>query len=163
MGNIMRWIDRNLEAALGGLLLAGVVGLITVQVVMRYVFQNSLSWSEELTLWCFIWFIWFGISYAFKERKHVRVTFFQDLLPEKIRKYLDIIIDVTIVIFLLMMTYESYKLMTLPYVMSQTSVVLNLPIPLLYASAPIGSLLSVFRIVQHYSKALQTSAVPLEV
>lgn len=163
MGSVIRWIDRNLETALGGFLLAGVVGLIAVQVVMRYVFQNSLSWSEELTLWCFIWFIWFGISYAFKERKHVRVTLFQDLLPQKVRKYLDIIIDVTIVIFLLMLTYESYKLMTLPYVLSQTSVVLNLPIPLLYASAPIGSLLSVFRIVQHYSKALRTSAVPLEV
>ncbi len=66
---MMKWLNDNLEAALGGLLLAGIVILITVQVVMRYVFQNALSWSEELTLWTFIWFIWIGIAYAFKEKK----------------------------------------------------------------------------------------------
>ncbi|MEH6534014.1 MAG: TRAP transporter small permease [Photobacterium frigidiphilum] len=154
----MKWLNDNLEAALGGALLAGVVLLITVQVIMRYVFQNALSWSEELTLWTFIWFIWFGISYAFKERKHVKVTFFQDLLPSKAKATLEVLIDIAIVVFLLTMTYQSYKLISLPYVLSQKSVVLNLPIAILYASAPVGSLLSVFRITQFYlTKPTQTS------
>ena len=65
---------------------------------------------------------------------------------------MDIVIDAAMVIFLLIMVYQSIKLMTLPYVTAQTSVVLNLPIPLLYASAPLGSLLSIFRIIQHYKK-----------
>ncbi|NOI26440.1 TRAP transporter small permease [Vibrio mediterranei] len=160
---MMKWLNDNLEAALGGLLLAGIVILITVQVVMRYVFQNALSWSEELTLWTFIWFIWIGIAYAFKERKHVKVTFFQDLLPAKAKRVLEILIDVAIVAFLLTMAYQSYKLITLPYVLSQKSVVLNLPIAIMYASAPIGSLLSVFRIIQFYVvKPTQTSS-PVEV
>ncbi|WP_391089841.1 TRAP transporter small permease subunit [Vibrio sp. NH-UV-68] len=147
---MVKWLDDNLESALGGLLLAGIVILITVQVVMRYVFQNALSWSEELTLWTFIWFIWIGIAYAFKERKHVKVTFFQDLLPPKVKRVLEIMIDVAIIVFLLTMTYQSYKLITLPYVLSQKSVVLNLPIAIMYSSAPVGSLLSVFRIIQFY-------------
>lgn len=147
---MVKWLDNNLESALGGLLLAGIVILITVQVVMRYVFQNALSWSEELTLWTFIWFIWIGIAYAFKERKHVKVTFFQDLLPPKVKRVLEIMIDVAIIVFLLTMTYQSYKLITLPYVLSQKSVVLNLPIAIMYSSAPVGSLLSVFRIIQFY-------------
>ena len=146
----MKWLNDNLEAALGGALLAGVVLLITVQVIMRYVFQNALSWSEELTLWTFIWFIWIGISYAFKERKHVKVTFFQDLLPIKAKAALEVVIDISVIVFLLIMTYQSYKLISLPYVLSQKSVVLNLPIAILYASAPVGSLLSVFRIIQFY-------------
>ncbi|CDT80285.1 C4-dicarboxylate transport system (Permease small protein) [Vibrio coralliirubri] len=154
----MKWLNDNLEAALGGALLAGVVLLITVQVIMRYVFQNALSWSEELTLWTFIWFIWIGISYAFKERKHVKVTFFQDLLPLKAKAALEVVIDISVIVFLLIMTYQSYKLISLPYVLSQKSVVLNLPIAILYASAPVGSLLSVFRIIQFYvAKPAQTS------
>ncbi|MEL0607570.1 TRAP transporter small permease subunit [Vibrio echinoideorum] len=154
----MKWLNDNLEAALGGALLAGVVLLITVQVIMRYVFQNALSWSEELTLWTFIWFIWIGISYAFKERKHVKVTFFQDLLPIKAKAALEVVIDISVIVFLLIMTYQSYKLISLPYVLSQKSVVLNLPIAILYASAPVGSLLSVFRIIQFYvAKPAQTS------
>lgn len=147
----MKWLNNNLEAALGGALLAVIVLLIMLQVIMRYVFENSLSWSEELTLWSFVWFIWLGISYAFKQRKHVKVTFFQDLLPDKVKQKLEVLIDIMIVCFLLIMTYQSYKLITLPYVLSQNSVVLNLPIAILYASAPVGSVLSVFRIIQHYA------------
>ncbi|OIN08933.1 TRAP transporter small permease [Oceanisphaera psychrotolerans] len=162
MKAMIRWLDRNLEAMLGGTLLAGIVFLITTQVVMRYVFGNALSWSEELTLWSFIWFIWLGISYAFKERKHVKVTFFPDLLPKKFGNGLEVVIDVMIVIFLLMMTYQSYKLISLPYVLTQQSVVLNMPIPVLYASAPIGSLLSVFRIVQHHVKKFSGHPTPVE-
>lgn len=161
--NTMKWLNENFEAALGALLLAGIVILITIQVVMRYVFQNALSWSEELTLWTFIWFIWIGIAYAFKERKHVKVTFFQDLLPNKVKKVLEVIIDITIVIFLLVMTYQSYKLITLPYVISQKSVVLNLPIAIMYASAPVGSLLSVFRIIQFYAVNKTKVTSPVEV
>ncbi|MGR5499289.1 TRAP transporter small permease [Vibrio chaetopteri] len=159
----MKWLNENLEGAVGALLLAAIVILITIQVIMRYVFQNALSWSEELTLWTFIWFIWVGIAYAFKERKHVKVTFFQDLLPEKIKKYLEVIIDIAIVAFLLTMTYQSYKLITLPYVLSQKSVVLNLPIAVMYASAPVGSLLSVFRIVQFYVVNRTKVSSPVEV
>ena len=55
---VVSWMDEYLEAGLASLLLAVIVTLITVQVVMRYVMQNSLSWSEELTLWLFVWFIW---------------------------------------------------------------------------------------------------------
>lgn len=160
---MMKWLNDNLEAAIGGLLLMGIVILITVQVVMRYVFQNSLSWSEELTLWTFIWFIWIGIAYAFKERKHVKVTFFQDLLPDNAKKIIEILIDIAIVIFLLTMTYQSYKLITLPYVLSQKSVVLNLPIAIMYASAPVGSLLSVLRIIQFYAVKKANVSSPVEV
>ncbi|MEZ9865125.1 TRAP transporter small permease [Vibrio breoganii] len=162
MKKTIKWMDDHLEAALGSALLAGVVLLITLQVVMRYVFENALSWSEELTLWTFIWFIWFGISYAFKERKHVKVTFFQDLMPKKVKAVMEVVIDIMIIAFLLTMAYQSYKLMSLPYVMSQKSVVLNLPIPLLYASAPVGSLLSVYRIAQHYVKKSCAKPLPVE-
>ncbi len=157
MKSFIRWVDGHLEAALGGALLAGIVGLISIQVVMRYVFENALSWSEELTIWFFIWFIWLGISYAFKERKHVKVSFFQNMLSKKVLAVLELVIDIIIVAFLLKMSFEAYKLMTLPYVVTQKSVVLNLPIPILYASAPVGALLSVMRIIQFHLKKLTFS------
>ena len=34
------------------------VALVFVQVIMRYVFSNSLSWSEELARYLFLWQIW---------------------------------------------------------------------------------------------------------
>lgn len=51
---------NSLEAHLLVISLAFTTLLIFVQVVMRYVFNNSLSWSEELARYVFIWQIWLG-------------------------------------------------------------------------------------------------------
>ncbi len=163
MRDSISWLNRHLESALGSILLAAIVVFISLQVIMRYVVGSALSWSEELTLWTFIWFIWIGISYAFKERRHVKVSFFLDFLPTALKLWVEHLLDAVIILFLLSLAYQSYKLMTLPYVASQTSVVLGLPIPWLYASAPIGSLLSVFRLSQNLIQSFRQDNSNLEV
>lgn len=151
---VLSWLDENLEAAFAAALLASIVFFIIAQIFMRYVVGNSLSWTEETILWAFVWFIWIGISYAFKERRHVKVTVFVDFLPDKIKMALEVLIDLLIILFFVILIWQSYKLITLPYVLSQKSVVLNLPISLLYASAPIGALLSVYRVSQNVHRNL---------
>jgi TRAP-type C4-dicarboxylate transport system permease small subunit len=46
----------------------------------------------------------------------------------------------------------------MPFVVNQTSVVLGLPIPILYASAPVGAGLSAIRVVQHLLRTLRLIA-----
>jgi len=36
--------------------------LVFIQVVMRYVFSNSLSWSEEMARFIFLWLSWIGAA-----------------------------------------------------------------------------------------------------
>ncbi len=151
---ILRWFDEHLESALAAALLAVIVAFISAQIFMRYVFNSPLSWTEEAVLWTFVWFIWIGISYAFKERRHVRVTVFVDLFPQGFKKAVEMSVDVLIVIFFIVLTWHSYKLITLPYVLAQKSVVLNMPIAFLYMSAPVGALLSVFRVSQHILRTI---------
>ena len=94
----IRWLDRNLEGVLAGTLLAGVVLLISFNVFMRYVLEASLSWGEELTLWIFVWFVWLAASYAFRHRKHVRITVFRNFLGTRGQLWLDIIADLLILV-----------------------------------------------------------------
>ena len=47
--------------------------LVFVQVVMRYIFQNSLSWSEELARYLFLWLSWIGASYAVRDAKRAQI------------------------------------------------------------------------------------------
>ncbi len=147
---VVRWLDRNLEGALASLLLAIIVLLISGNVFMRYVLNASTSWGEELTLWIFVWFVWLATSYAFLHRKHVRITFVRDMLGVRAQIWLDAIVDLLILIFLAVLVYQCIKLINLPFVASQTSVVLGLPIPILYASAPVGASLSFIRVLQHF-------------
>src|SRR5665648_198612 len=56
------------------------VVLIFYQVVMRYVFNNSSSWTEELSRYLFIWMSWLGTSLSARENKHIRVELLETAL-----------------------------------------------------------------------------------
>lgn len=156
----IKWIDANLERTLAALLLAFIVLLISFNVIMRYVLNASLSWGEELTLWTFVWFIWIAVSYGFYKREHIRITVLRDLLGDRAQLVLDMIVDILVLAFLAIMIKECVQLMQMPFVAKQKSVVLGLPIPILYASAPVGGTLSSVRIVQHFLKTLARFRVP---
>ena len=55
--------------------LAIMVAVIFTNVVMRYIFNNSLSWSEEFARYLFVWFSWVGVSAGVKDNQHLRVEF----------------------------------------------------------------------------------------
>lgn len=151
----LNWLNLNLERILAAFCLAFIVTLISINVIMRYIFNASLSWGEEVILWSFIWFIWLAVSYGFQKREHIRITFIRDRFSLKIRFFINIFVDILILIFFAIMIYQCIDLMLKPFVAMQKSVVLRLPIPLLYASAPVGASLSSIRIIQHLWKSLK--------
>jgi len=157
---MFHWLDEYLEAGLAALLLAVIVTLITVQVFMRYVMQNSLSWSEELTLWLFVWFIWLATSYAFKRRAHVRVAVLDQIFSSRGQLILNIFNQLLIVGFLVVLVYQCFILMNMPFVAKQRSVVLGMPIQYFYASAPLGAALSLFRLTQNLYSDIKTLKIP---
>ena len=70
---VLKWLDANLEKYCCVVLMSVMTVIIFVQVVARYVFQNSLSWSEELARYIFIWLVYLGISYGCQMRKHIKI------------------------------------------------------------------------------------------
>ena len=156
--SLVKWIDLNIEKVLASTLLAAIVMLIFGNVFMRYVMNASLSWGEELTLWLFVWFVWLGVSYAFHTGDHVRITVLRDILSDRARLIADAVIAILVLGFLVILTIECIKLIMLPFVASQKSVVLGLPIPILYASAPVGAGLSAIRVTQHLFRTLRLIA-----
>lgn len=55
MKRIFHWLDENLEEFLLVIGLIAMTLIMGVQVFCRYVLGMSLSWSEELTRYIFIW------------------------------------------------------------------------------------------------------------
>lgn len=63
--------------------LAIMVIVIFTNVVMRYIFNNSLSWSEEFARYLFVWFSWIGVSAGVKDNEHLRVEILSMALAKK--------------------------------------------------------------------------------
>lgn len=86
---VFRLLDRFESFALATLL--AVMTVVTfVQVVARYVFNDSFTWALELTVVCFAWLIFLGISYGIRIGSHIGVDAFVRLLPPRIGRILAI-------------------------------------------------------------------------
>lgn len=79
---IVDFLDKTEEFILV-MMFALMVLVIFGQVIMRYVFNNSLSWSEELGKFLFVWISWFGISIGAKRKEHIKITMFVDKCSPK--------------------------------------------------------------------------------
>lgn len=67
MKKALQWLDENLEEVLLVIALAAMAVIMGIQVIARYIFGASLSWSEELTRYIFIWAGFLSVSYCTKK------------------------------------------------------------------------------------------------
>lgn len=85
MKRLMNWLDRFDHVAIL-ILLAGLVAVVFLQVVSRFVLKIPIEWSEELARFIFIWFCWLGSSYAAVKFHHIRITAHLRLLPARLAR-----------------------------------------------------------------------------
>ena len=84
---------------------AAMVAAIFLQIIMRFVFNNSLSWSEELGKFIFVWISWLGISIGERRREHIRITLIVDKLSVKWQKIFEIIANILLLGILFVTLY----------------------------------------------------------
>ncbi len=131
-------INRNLAVA--GMLVG--VTIAFVNVVLRYAFNESLTWAGELTNYAFIWGALFGAAYGFKRGIHIQVTILLEKLPPALAKAFMIFAHTISFIYLAVMAYFSYQLILILIDLNDISVELNIPswiptlvLPLSFAGA----------------------------
>ena len=128
--------------------LAFSVLLVFAQVVMRYVFQNSLSWSEELARYLFLWISWVGASFAVCERSHFRVEILPNMLCGRRRDYFELCVFAAWFAFCIFLTWQGGKATYFVWKRHQVSAALQIPIAFAYASVPVGAGLMSIRVWQ---------------
>jgi len=71
--SLLKLLDRWFEEIVCAVLIALMGCMIFVQVIMRYVFSNPLSWTDEIAVYCMVWSVYAGGALAVRERAHIRV------------------------------------------------------------------------------------------
>lgn len=89
---------------------AAMVVIIFIQVIMRYVFDNSLVWSEEFGKFMFIWITWLGISLGERYGEHIKITMLVDRLPFKIAQLCNILSEIIVIGICLVTFYYGVSL-----------------------------------------------------
>ena len=76
------------------LILAVMSCLVFLNVVLRYGFNSSISTTEEVSRYMFVWLTFLGAVLAFSENQHVNVTILTERLSHIKRKILYVFTDI---------------------------------------------------------------------
>lgn len=145
---MLKFLDKHLEESLLVILLSMMSLLIGAQVFMRYVMHDSLTWSEELARYCFIWATYLGVSCAVKHKAHICVEALTDKLPQAARHYATILSHVLFIVFAVMVMKEGYALTMKVFGFGQKSSAMGLPMGYVYLAPTVGFGLVIIRLLQ---------------
>lgn len=81
------------------LLFAFIVTVMLLSIFFRYVLNNSLSWTDEVIRFAFVWFVLLGAAIVFRDHAAIRVDVVTELLPSKWRGLLGTVSRCPIVAF----------------------------------------------------------------
>lgn len=141
-------IPDRFEEVLLVLLLISMTLVLGVQIIARYVFQNSLTWSEELVRYLFIWSAFLGVPYCINKGASLKVVQFIDYLPAKLKNIVLMIDRVLMVVFFAAIFVFGLLVVKNSFLNGQRSPALGLPMYVVYLSVVVGSGLAIIRVIE---------------
>lgn len=117
-------------------LLAAMIGLILFQILGRYVFNYSISWSEEAAIFVQVWIVMLGAGLAMRNRNHIGIDLVVARLPRTLRLVLKSTSFLLSAWFLIVLVAGSFGLISLGMIIKSTA--LQIPMAIPYAALPIG-------------------------
>lgn len=123
------------------------VVIIFAQVVARYALSNSLSWSEEIGRYIFVWMTFIGSAIAVRNKLHVALDMFVVRLPRSLQKLCLMISYVSMMIFTGVVVYGGYKFVLKGS--NQISAAMQLPMHYVYIVLPVGGGLIFFYLLKN--------------
>ena len=144
----LKWLDDNLEETILILLLICMVVIMGMQIVARYALNTSLSWSEELTQYLFVWSVFLSISYCVKKRISIKIEQFLNILPKKGQTGLRLLRHTLVFIFCLIMIPYCVTYVRQAIDLQATSAALHIPMYFIQSAPLVGFLLLTVRVFQ---------------
>ena len=147
---ILRWIDANAERAIILVSYVVMAGIIFVEVIRRFAFNQQAAWSSTIPIYLFLFVVWMGCSYNVRIRAHLRFDELRVRLPYT-AQYLCLCLDGLLwIVFSLVVVYftlEQVSLSRMNFSIVQGTD--NMMQWWFYAATPAAFMLLIFRVLQN--------------
>ena len=107
----VEWVEETIIAYM----LATMTGVAFLAVVVRRFFGGQVFgmqpsvWALELTLYIFLFFILFGMSYVLRKGVHIGIDVLVNLFPKRFRKVFNILASALTVLYALLLSRAGYQ------------------------------------------------------
>lgn len=144
----LKWIEENVEEFVMCILLIAMACIMFVQIICRFVFSNSLGWSEELTRYLFVWSTFLSISYCIRKNLSIRIDLIVESLPKTAKVIFYVIVDVVMLAVFAYLVQPAFTYLQRTIENHQLSTAMQIPMAIVYAAPLVGFVLSVIRAAQ---------------
>ena len=144
---------NQVEEAISVLIFALLVVDVFIGVIWRYVLNNSLVWSDELSRLLFAWITWLGLSVGEAHKEHIKISMVTDRLPFRAQHAVNVISNLITIAIAAIVSY--YVIQVSNTMAGQMYVTLKVPYAIGYWSIPIGCALYILRLLFECGKSLK--------
>lgn len=133
---------------LAKLMIIGMVLIVFFNVILRYVFNSGIIWSEEVSLLLCVWFIFISFGLGVKQRLHITINL---LSKGKISPKLDGMLDfmAELVVIFIGMIMIIYGTRLVQFTMRSIMPATRWPAGILYLVVPFSGLTMVLEAILH--------------
>ena len=127
----------KVESAVSMAMMAFLILINGVGIFTRYFLNRPLLWVHELTILVGTWLFYIGTGLLYARKEDISLDLIVNKMPEKMRWVTELVIDGIVLIFLIVLTIYSYKL--IPFVsMSGSMLSFSLGVSDVYYYIPVG-------------------------
>lgn len=145
--NKERWWNL-IELRVSQIMLGFILLLLSYQVVMRYIFKNTNSWSEELARYVFIFFIYLTACVAIYKNVHIKIDAFLSVYPRRIRKWVKILGNAVFLVYAAGIAYYGYQYTASIFAAGTVATGTHIKMAYVYAIIPVSHLIMALRLIQ---------------
>ena len=133
---VRRFIDLTERAldVLASLLVGVCLAAISIQIVMRYVFNDATTWSDTVAASALAWLTFFAGTAAVRRQENMSVLFLVDCLKPYARKITNTICHLVVLFFSLSLLYAGVQVMSI----TSSAIVEGLILPVTLSFVPSG-------------------------
>ena len=151
-------IIQRISYAVAAFCMFAVILLIFINVLCRYVFSFSISWSEEMTRYMFIGTLFFTLNIMVSQNAALRVVILDNFIHNQRSKHiLNLITYVLTVVALLVFTLSGVMLVQAG--LTSVSPSMHIPMWIIYAMMPLGYFLALIEVLRKIAAEIRAIRV----
>lgn len=147
MKAIVNAVDKVLIPVLSALM-AGLVIVVTWQIISRYLLRAPSSYTEEIARFTLIWIGLLGAAYAYRTKMHLGLDLFTGKLTGISRMWVELFSAACVAGFaMIVMIAGGIQLVSLIWELKQSSAALGIQIAFIYSVIPLsGAIITLYAI-----------------
>lgn len=142
---LRRVLDFPLEDVLGTAALLAAFVVMSVQIFLRYVLNDSLIWSEEAARYLLVAIAFLGCATGCRKACHIRIDAVDLVLSQGTRRALSLAVDAVVLFYVAYVAWLAIEI--IPILGRQPSTAMRMPMWIAYGVIALGFALAALRIV----------------